>query len=95
MIERMPDWLLAIVYLVTPWIVLIKGMPWIGVVVQVLIAIPVTVAIHFAGTAILRQLARPFPYSRQLVEYGHRASGFLIFLLLVQIIVGMAPFKKR
>lgn len=91
MTERMPDWLLAIVYLVTPWVVLIRGLPWISVLVQILIAIPVTLIVHALGTPILRRLAEPLPYSRRLVEYAHRAGAALVFLLLVQVILRAAP----
>ncbi len=87
----MPDWLLAIIYLVTPWIVLIRGLPWVGMIVQILIAGLATLAIHAAGTVILRRLAGPLPYSRQLVEFGHRPGAVLIFLMLVQIILRNAP----
>lgn len=83
----MPDWLLTLTYLVMPWIVLVKGLPWISVLVQLLIAIPVATLLHHIATALLRKLAAPLPYSRRLVEYGHRAGGVLIFLLLVQILL--------
>jgi len=91
MTESMPDWLLAIVYLVTPWIVLIRGMPWISILVQILIAVPVAIAIHGIATPILRRLSAPLRYSRRIVEYGHRAGGLLVFLLLVQVILRNAP----
>ncbi|HVL75972.1 MAG TPA: mechanosensitive ion channel domain-containing protein [Noviherbaspirillum sp.] len=91
MTERMPDWLLAIVYLITPWIVLIRGLPWISVLVQVLIALPVALLVHAGATAMLRRLAAPLPYSRQVVDYAHGAGGLLFFLLLVQIILRNAP----
>ncbi|HEY4542860.1 MAG TPA: mechanosensitive ion channel domain-containing protein, partial [Noviherbaspirillum sp.] len=83
----MPDWLLAIVYLVTPWIVLIRGLPWISVLVQVMLAIPLALATHAIATPILRRVSARLPYSHRLVEYCHTAGGWLVFLLLVQVIL--------
>lgn len=91
MTERMPDWLLAVVYLVTPWIVLIRGLPWVSVLVQMLVAVPFAIVLHHLGTAILRRLSAALPYSRRMVEYGHSAGGWLVFLLLVQVILRQAP----
>ncbi|RJG00087.1 mechanosensitive ion channel family protein [Noviherbaspirillum saxi] len=62
-------------------------MPWIGVVVQLLIAVPVVAVIHSVAVNILQRLAASLPYSRRLVQYGHRAAGTVLFLLIAQVLL--------
>lgn len=87
----MPDWLAAFVYTIMPWVLLINEAPWIGVVVKLLIALPVLLVIHRIGTNVLARIAAPFPYSRRLVRYGHRAGALVVYLLFVQVILRNTP----
>lgn len=87
----MPDWLLAIVYVITPWIVLIRGLPWFSILIQILIAAPFSLAFHAVLTALLQKFTTALPYSRRMVSYGSTAVAWLVFLLLVQVILRHAP----
>lgn len=87
MTDRMPDWLEALAYTIMPWVVLVNQLPWIGVIVQILIALPAALIIHRVGTNILMRLTLPLPFSRRLVQYGHRAGGMVVFLLIAQVIL--------
>lgn len=86
-----PDWLAALTYVVSPWIVIIHELPWIVVLVQLLVALLATLVAHRAGTSVLQRLTFSLPFSRRLVQYGHRAGGMAVFLLLAQIILRNAP----
>lgn len=85
------DWLATIVYAVSPWIVLIREIPWTVILLQLLIAMSATMVLHHVGTSILLRLTASLPFSRRLVEYGHRAGGLAVFLLAAQIILRNAP----
>lgn len=85
------DWSQALFYASVPWFVLLRELPWIGVVVQLLIAWLAVIVFHRVGTTILDRLAAPIPYAKWLVEYGHRAGALVVFLLLAQIILRAAP----
>lgn len=87
MTEHTPEWLATLAYAVLPWVILINGLPWISVIVQLLIALPVVYVIHRAGTDMLRRLVAPMRYSSKLVDYGNRAGAAAVYLLLVQIIL--------
>lgn len=83
----MTDWLGAIAYTVMPWIVLVNHIPWIGVIVQLLLAMGVVAVFHSVGTAFLQRTSAPLPYSHRFVQYGHRAGGMVVFLLVAQVIL--------
>ncbi|MGE5648814.1 MAG: mechanosensitive ion channel family protein [Bacillota bacterium] len=85
------DWLGTLVYAVSPWIVLIREIPWTVVLLQLLIALCAAVVVHRVGTSILLRLTASLPFSRRLVQYGHRAGGVAVFLLAAQIILRNAP----
>jgi small-conductance mechanosensitive channel len=85
------DWTLAIFYTVMPWIVLVGQLPWIGIVVQLLVTIIAALLAHRIITHLLERVAAPFPFSRRLVQYGHRAGGVVVFLLIAQVILRNAP----
>jgi small-conductance mechanosensitive channel len=77
----------AILYTVLPWIVLTQQLPWIGIIVQLLVALLAVLVIHRIGTRILQRLTASLPFSRRLVQYGNRAGGMVIFLLAAQVIL--------
>ncbi len=81
------DWLATLVYAVSPWIVIIREIPWIVILLELLLALAAALLVHRIGTAILQRLTVPLPFSRRLVQYGHRAAGLIVFLLLAQIIL--------
>lgn len=85
------DWSQALFYAAMPWFVLLREWPWMGVIVQILMAGFAVIVFHRAGTTVLERLAAPIPYSRRLVQYGHRAGALVVFLLLTQIILRAAP----
>lgn len=85
------DWSQALFYASVPWFVLLRELPWIGVIVQLLMAWLAVIVFHRVGTTILERLAAPIPYTRWLVQYGHRAGALVVFLLLAQIILRAAP----
>lgn len=85
------DWLTTLVYAVSPWIVLIREIPWTVILLQLLIALSATLLLHHVGTSILQRLTTSLPFSRRLVQYGHRAGGMVVFLLVAQIILRNAP----
>jgi len=81
----------SIAYLLMPWIILIRELPWIAVIVELLVAFVAVLVVHRLGTDILQRLASPLPFSRRLVQYANQAGGMVLFLLSVQIIVRDAP----
>lgn len=87
MTEGMPDWLTTAAYTIMPWFVLVTRMPWIGVMVQLLLCVPVVMIVHRIGTTLLQRLSASLPFSRRLVQYGHRAGAMVVFLLLAQVIL--------
>lgn len=87
MTDRMPDWLETLAYAIAPWVVLINQLPWFSVIVQILAALLAALVIHRIGTGILQRLTLPLPFSRSLVQYGHRAGGLVLFFLTSQIIL--------
>lgn len=91
MTETVPDWPSALGYAVIPWIVLVRQLPWIHVFVQLLLAAPVVLILHWLASRVLARLAEPLPYSRRLVQYGHRAAAVLVYLLIAQVILRSAP----
>lgn len=87
MTENTPDWLAALAYTIVPWMVMINELPWFGIVLQLLVAIPVVLFIHRFGTLLLRRLAAPLPFSRNLVEYGHSVGGVVVYLAIAQVVL--------
>ena len=87
----MPDWLETLSYAVMPWAFLLYRIPWASVVVQLLVALFATMLFHRVGTAFLRRITVSLPFSRKLVQYGHRAGAIVVFLLAAQIILRNAP----
>ncbi len=87
----MPDWFTAFTYTVMPWIVLSRHMPWISIIVQLLVLLLVVLIVHRAGTLFLLRVSASLPYSRRVAQYGHRAGGMVMFLLVAQIILRNAP----
>jgi small-conductance mechanosensitive channel len=85
------DWSQTFFYAIMPWLVLIRELPWIGVAIELLMAWIAVLIIHRVGTTVLMRLAAPFPYSRRLVRYGHRAGAAVVFLLISQVILRAAP----
>lgn len=83
----MPNWVEAFGYALMPWVLLVNQAPWIGVIVKILIALPVVLVFHRVGTNILMRLTVPLPFSRRLVQYGHRAGGLVVFLLIAEVIL--------
>jgi len=87
----MPDWFETLSYALMPWVFLLHRLPWFAVVIELLIALPVVAIIHHIGTSILLRVTATLPYSRKLVQYGHRAGGVVVFLLAAQVILRHAP----
>ncbi len=87
MTERLPDWITTVAYAIMPWVVLVTQLPWIGVIIQLLVALLAVLIVHRIGTAILLRLSARLPFSRRLVRYGHRAGGMMVFLLIAQVIL--------
>jgi small-conductance mechanosensitive channel len=81
------DWAQALLYAIMPWIVLVQQLPWVGVAVQLLVALLAVLVIHRVGTRILARLSASLPFSRRLVQYGNRAGGAVVFLLVAQVIL--------
>jgi small-conductance mechanosensitive channel len=74
-----------------PWVVISERFPWFFVLVQVLVALLVTVIAHSVCTRIGARLAQPFQLSRRLVAYCHRACASVAFFMAVHIILNSAP----
>jgi small-conductance mechanosensitive channel len=85
------DWSQTLFYAVMPWLVLIRELPWVTVVLQLFMAWVAVLIFHRVGTAILDRLAAPFPFSRRLVRYGHRAGAAVVFFMVSQVILRSAP----
>lgn len=91
MTAGMPDTVQTLAYAVIPWVVLLNQSPWIGIGVELLIALIAVLIIHRYGTSFLLHLAAPLPFSRRLVQYGHRAGAVVVFFLIGQIIFRNTP----
>ncbi len=87
MTGRLPDWLSALGYAAMPWVVLVNQAPWINVIIELALALLAVLVIHSVGTRILLRLAASLPYSRRLVQYGHRAGAATVFLVVSQLIL--------
>lgn len=85
------DWFATLIYATSPWIVLIRELPWAALLVQLLVASFAALLIHHIGTAVLLRFTAPLPFSRRLVQYGHRAGGMAVFLLTAQVVLRDAP----
>ncbi|MDB5764916.1 MAG: mechanosensitive ion channel [Herminiimonas sp.] len=80
------DWVEKIIFAAMPWIGIVGVMPWINILLQILLALIAVLIIHRIGTDILQRLAAPYPFSRRLVRYGHRAGRIVVFLVMLQVI---------
>lgn len=83
----MPDWSYILNYAVMPWIAILRQAPWLMIVIQVLLLWIAILIFHRIGTAALRRIAAPFPFSRRLVEYANRPGLWVVFLLVLQIVL--------
>lgn len=81
------DWLEALRLLVAPWIALLRETSWIGVLIELLIAVIAVIIFHDIGTRALRRVTASFPYSRRLVRYGHHAGGVAVYLVVSQLVL--------
>jgi len=91
MTDRTPDWLEALAYTIMPWVLLVQELPWIRVIVQLSFSLLAVLILHRLGTDMLLRLTYSLPFSRKLVQHGHRAGGLVVFLLLNQVILRSAP----
>lgn len=82
-----PDWLQALGILFAPWVAALTQTSWVHVLIQLLIALIAVMIFHGVGTHALHRLTESFPFSTKLVEYGHRAGGVSVFLLVAQLIL--------
>lgn len=81
------DLLQALVLLVAPWIAVFREVSWVGVIIELLIALIAVMIFHSVGTNALERVTASFPYSRRLVNYGHRAGGAAVFLMVSQLLL--------
>ncbi|NEX60311.1 mechanosensitive ion channel [Noviherbaspirillum sp. 17J57-3] len=70
---------------------MLRELPWMAISIQLILAWIVAVVIHHFLTPVLQRLAAPLPFSRRLLQYGHRAGRAVVFLLLAQVILRNAP----
>jgi len=91
MTHHVAIWLESIVYLLGPWIILIRELPWIAVIIELLVALIATLVVHRIGTNILLRLTIPLPFSHKLVQSANEAGGLVLFLLAAQVILRDAP----
>lgn len=75
------------IYAIMPWMMLIKELPWIQVLLQILLGFVAVLIIHHVGTGVLARIAAPFPFSRRLVHYGNRPGRAVLFFLLLHLVV--------
>lgn len=87
----MPSWMETLAYTVMPWVLLLDRAPWFAVVAELMIGLLATLVLHHYGTAFLRHVTAPLPFSRHLVRLGHSAGGAVVFLLIAQVILRNAP----
>jgi small-conductance mechanosensitive channel len=81
------DWVATLGVTLGPWFLMLRELPWMAIAVEIVLAWIVSLLIHHFLTPVLQRLAAPLPFSRRLVQYGHRAGRAVIFLLLTQIIL--------
>jgi len=77
----------AFVIAIAPWVAIFHNASWAGVLAQLLLAGLGVMLFHMLGTRVLERVARPFPFSRRLVAYGHRAGAMALFLMASQLIL--------
>lgn len=85
--ESTPDLSGTFIYAIMPWMMLIKELPWIQVLLQLLLGMTAVLIIHHVGTGILARIAAPFPFSRRLVSYGNRPGRVVMLLLVLHLII--------
>ncbi len=80
------EWPQAPLLLVMPWIAILRETSWVGVIIELLVALIAVLIFHRIGTSVLQRISLSFPFSRRLVDYGHRAGGLVVFLLASQFV---------
>ncbi len=80
------EWPQAPLLLVMPWITILRETSWVGVIIELLVALIAVLIFHRIGTSVLQRISLSFPFSRRLVDYGHRAGGLVVFLLASQFV---------
>ncbi len=84
--ESTPDLSGTFIYAIMPWMMLIKELPWIQVLIQVLLGLIAILIIHHFGTGILARIAAPFPFSRRLVAYSNRPARLVMVFVLLHLV---------
>lgn len=85
--ESTPDLSGTFIYAIMPWMMLIKELPWIQVLIQLLLGLIAVLIIHHVGTGILARIAAPFPFSRRLVRYANSTGRVVMFLLVLHLVI--------
>jgi small-conductance mechanosensitive channel len=80
------DWLQAFGLLFAPWVALLGEISWVRVLIQLMLALIAVMIFHYVGTHALQRITASLPFSRRLVDYGHRLGGVALFLLLAQLL---------
>ncbi|WP_225984524.1 mechanosensitive ion channel family protein [Noviherbaspirillum aerium] len=81
----------ALALALMPWFLLVTHLPWIGLVVQLVILLIAVLLTHHFATHFLLGISASLPYSRRIVQYGHRAAAGVLYLLLAQVLLRNAP----
>lgn len=61
--------------------------PWVELALEILAVLITVVLCDRIALPILRRLARPFPFSRRLLQYGRQSGRAATFFLLLQIVL--------
>jgi small-conductance mechanosensitive channel len=77
----------ALALALMPWFLLVTQLPWISLAVQLVILLAAVMLAHHFATHLLLRITAPLPYSRRLVQYGHRAGAGVLYLLLAQVLL--------
>lgn len=70
-----------------PWFLLVTHLPWISLSVQLVILLVAVMLAHHFATHFLLRISASLPYSQRIVQYGHRAAGGVLYLLLAQVLL--------
>lgn len=84
--ENNPDLSGTFIYAIMPWMMLIKELPWIQVLIQLLLGLIAVLIVHHLGTSLLSRLAAPFPFSRRLVAYSSRPARVVMLLVVLHLV---------
>lgn len=77
----------ALALALMPWFLLVTQLPWISLAVQLVILLIAVILAHHFATHFLLRVSVSLPYSRRLVQYGHRAAGGVLYLLFAQVLL--------